>query len=161
MYYFRLLWWLRGKRICLQCRRLGFKLWVGKIPWRRKRQPTPVFLPGKSHGQRNLAGYSPWGCKRVGHDLATKEHIYVYIHIILAALDLCCWAQAFSRRGNRGSCPVAVRRPLVAVASHCGAWALGRVGSVLAAWVLSCPVHVGSTQPGIKPVPPALAGSFL
>ena len=35
--------------------------WVGKIPWRKKWQPTPVFLPGKSHGQRNLAGYSPWG----------------------------------------------------------------------------------------------------
>ena len=36
---------------------------VGKIPWRRKWQPTPVFLPGESHGQRNLAGYSPWGHK--------------------------------------------------------------------------------------------------
>ena len=37
----------------------------GKIPWRRKWQPTPVFLPGKSHGQRNLAGYSPWGRKEL------------------------------------------------------------------------------------------------
>ena len=36
---------------------------VGKIPWRRKWQPTPVFLPGKSHGQRNLPGYNPWGHK--------------------------------------------------------------------------------------------------
>ena len=36
---------------------------VGKIPWRRKWQLTPVFLPGKSHGERSLAGYSPWGCK--------------------------------------------------------------------------------------------------
>ena len=35
--------------------------WVRKIPWRRKRQPTPVFLPGKSHEQRSLVGYSPWG----------------------------------------------------------------------------------------------------
>ena len=35
----------------------------GKIPWRRAWQPTPVFLPGESHGQRSLAGYSPWGCK--------------------------------------------------------------------------------------------------
>ena len=41
----------------------GFSLRVGKIPWRRKWQPTPVFLPRKSHGQRSLAGYSPWGCK--------------------------------------------------------------------------------------------------
>ena len=37
--------------------------WVRKIPWRRKWQPTPVFLPGESHGQRSLAGYSPEGCK--------------------------------------------------------------------------------------------------
>ena len=45
---------------------------VRKIPWRRKWQPTPIFLPGKSHGQRSLAGYSPWGHKRVGCGLATK-----------------------------------------------------------------------------------------
>ena len=38
-------------------------LWVEKIPWRRSWQPTPVFLPGKSHRQRSLVGYSPWGCK--------------------------------------------------------------------------------------------------
>ena len=41
----------------------GFNPWVGKIPWRRKWQPTPVFLPGKSHGQKSLVGYSPWGCR--------------------------------------------------------------------------------------------------
>ena len=41
----------------------GFDPWVWKIPWRRKWQSTPVLLPGKSHGQRILIGYSPWGCK--------------------------------------------------------------------------------------------------
>ena len=41
----------------------GFDPWVRKIPWRKEWQPTPVFLPRKSHGQRNLAGFSPWGCK--------------------------------------------------------------------------------------------------
>ena len=46
-----------------QCRRPGFDPWVGKIPWRRKRQLTPVFLPGESHGQRSLVGCSPWGRK--------------------------------------------------------------------------------------------------
>ena len=46
---------------------LGFDPWVGKIPWRRKWQPTPVFLHGKSHGLRSLEGYSPEG-HRVGHD---------------------------------------------------------------------------------------------
>ena len=48
---------LRWSR-CPQHRRPGFNPWVGKIPWRRKWQPTPVFLPGESHGQRSLAGYS-------------------------------------------------------------------------------------------------------
>ena len=43
----------------LQCRRYGFHPWVRKFPWRRKRQPTPVFLPGEFHGQRSLLGYSP------------------------------------------------------------------------------------------------------
>ena len=42
-----------------RCKRQGFDPWVGKIPWSRKWQPTPVSLPGKSHGQRSLAGYSP------------------------------------------------------------------------------------------------------
>ena len=63
-----------GKESASQCRRCGFSPGVGKIPWRRKWQPTPVLLHGKSHGQRRLAGYSPWGHKRVGHSLATEQH---------------------------------------------------------------------------------------
>ena len=51
------------KRVCQQFRRPRFNPWVGKIPWRRKSQPTPVFLPGEFHGQRSLAGCSPWGHK--------------------------------------------------------------------------------------------------
>ena len=54
-----------------------FSLWVKKVPWRRKWQPTPGFLPEESHGQRSLVGCSPWGCERVGHSLATK---YQSIH---------------------------------------------------------------------------------
>ena len=50
-------------KTCLQRRWHGLDPWVGKIPWRRKWQPTPVFLPGKSHRQRSLAGYSSWGHK--------------------------------------------------------------------------------------------------
>ena len=46
--------------------------WVRKIPWGRKRQPTPVSLPGKFHGQRCLVGYSPWNHKRVIHGIVTK-----------------------------------------------------------------------------------------
>ena len=49
--------------ILLQCRRPRFDPWVGNILWRRKWQPTPVFLPGEFHGQRSLTDYSPWGHK--------------------------------------------------------------------------------------------------
>ena len=55
-----------GKKSACQCRRCEkprLDPWVRKIPWRRKWQPTPVFLSGKSQGQRNLVGYSPWGHK--------------------------------------------------------------------------------------------------
>ena len=50
-----------GKEPALPCRRQEFDSWARKITWRRAWQFTPVFLPGESHGQRNLAGYSPWG----------------------------------------------------------------------------------------------------
>ena len=59
--------WLGGKESTSPCRRHGFNPWVGKIPWRRKWQSSPVFLPGESHGQRNLGGYSS-GDRRVGHE---------------------------------------------------------------------------------------------
>ena len=55
-------------------KRHGFDPWVGKIPWRRKWQLTPVFLPGKSHGWRSLVGYSPWGHKE--SDMTEQLHNY-------------------------------------------------------------------------------------
>ena len=64
---------LRPLRICLQCRRPGFNPWVGKIPWRREWQPTSVFFPGEFHGQRHLAGYSPWSHKRVRHNSIKQQ----------------------------------------------------------------------------------------
>ena len=66
-------WWLRGKESACQYRRGRLDPCVRKIPWRRKWQSIPIFLPGKSYGQRGLVGYSPWGRKRVVHDLATKQ----------------------------------------------------------------------------------------
>ena len=69
---------MSGKESSCQCRRhkrREFDLWVGKISQRRKWQPTPVFLPGKFHGQRCLMGYSLWGRK----ELNTIEHAYTYI----------------------------------------------------------------------------------
>ena len=63
-----------GKEPTCQCRRNErhrFDPWVGKILWSRKRQPTPVFLPGEFHGQRSLTYYSPWGHKESGMTEAT------------------------------------------------------------------------------------------
>ena len=53
------------KNPACQCRGHGFSPWVGKFPWRRKRQTTPVFLPREAHGQRSLVGYSSLGCKEL------------------------------------------------------------------------------------------------
>ena len=80
-----------------QCRRhkkCQFSPRVGKISWRRARQPTPVFLPRESHGQRSLAGYIPWGCKEsdtteharmcecsVWTLYSTPLYIYIYMNI--------------------------------------------------------------------------------
>ena len=63
-------WWWKKKNAC-QCmwlKRCGFSPWMGKIPWRRAWQPTPGFLPGESHGQRNLASYSPCRPKELDTD---------------------------------------------------------------------------------------------
>ena len=68
----RLHWWLSWWRIGLQCQRPGFDLWIGKIPWRRKRLPTPVFWPGEFH---ELS--SPWGRK----ELDTTERLLGEISI--------------------------------------------------------------------------------
>ena len=65
-----------GKGPACQCRRskrYEFDPWVGKVPWRRAWQPTPVFLPGESHGQRSLVGYSPWGRKELDTSETTVQ----------------------------------------------------------------------------------------
>ena len=56
-------WWLTWYRICLQCRKHKFDSQIGEIPWSITWQTTPVFLPGESHGQRDLVSYSLWGIK--------------------------------------------------------------------------------------------------
>ena len=66
-----------GKESVYNAGRPGFNSWVRKVPWRRAWQPTPVFLPGESHGQRSLVGYSSRG-RRVGHDWATSTHTMGY-----------------------------------------------------------------------------------
>ena len=82
---------------CRRCKRPRFNPWVGRIPWRRAWQLTPVFLPGESHGQRSLAGYSPeW--HRVGHDWSDlaqhmlkgnsdKKKLHIYKNFIFLKIE--------------------------------------------------------------------------
>ena len=119
--------WLGGKEFtwqCRRCRRRGFNPWVRMIPWSRKWQPIPVFLPGKSHGQR-LVGCSPWDCKESdmtehtcthGHlwgrlymgvewkwDIASKKHVTYHASgtsLVVQWLRLCA-----AKAGGLGSIP--------------------------------------------------------
>ena len=70
---------------CRRHRRHGFDPWFRKIPWRRKWQPTPVFLPGESHGQRSLVGYSPQGCK----ELDMTEQLSTCTHTLTHTCEPC------------------------------------------------------------------------
>ena len=99
----------------LQCRRWEFDLLVGKIPWRRKWQPTLVFLSGEFHQQRTLAGYSLWSCKeldtseqltlftslfsiRVSHNHRLQNITYTHTHspaLTLAAIQLCMLSSSY------------------------------------------------------------------
>ena len=87
--------WLRAKESTCQCRRHGFYLWVGRIPWRRKWQPPPVFLPGKSHRERSLVGCGPWGRK----ESDTTEHAHTSFSLKITSYtratctqEACTWA---------------------------------------------------------------------
>ena len=68
-----LLRWLSGRESTCQHRTCGFNPRAGKIPWRRAGQPTPVLLPGESHGQRSLCRLQFMGSHRVGQDLVIKQ----------------------------------------------------------------------------------------
>ena len=88
--------------VCLECWRPGFDPWVRKIPWRRKWQPTPVLLPGESHGGRSLVGYSPWGrllsmgSQRAGQDWATSLSLFEKA----ASSTTNWWATRIPKRGS-------------------------------------------------------------
>ena len=74
--------WVSSKESACQCRRHkrpGFDPWVGRIPWRRKWQPTPVSLPGDSHGRRSLVGYNLWG-HRVEHDWSKWAGVHTSVY---------------------------------------------------------------------------------
>ena len=84
--------WLSLERICLQCGRPGFNSWVGKIPWRREKLPTPGFWPGEFHGL-----YSPWSHKEsdITEQLSLSHYSTNWSHQLLE--DLQCWPKRNSR----------------------------------------------------------------
>ena len=89
-----------GKESTSPCRRLrcvGSVPWVGKIPWRRKWQPIPVFLPGKSQGQRDLVGYSPWGRT----ELDTAEHAHTLL-VWIPTSSICYLTVCFKNKRTCG-----------------------------------------------------------
>ena len=101
--------WLSGKESACQCRRHRFDSWVRKIPWRRQSQPTPVFLPGESHAQISLAGYSPWGLKESDTTEQLNNNnkircilVFYFLVYITSCNFLVCWncfLQLFSLLG--------------------------------------------------------------
>ena len=97
-----LLRWLSGKEsacLCRRCKRPGFDPWVGKISWRKKWKPTPVFLPGEVHGQRRLAGYySPWGRKE--SDMTERMHARTHTHTHTHTLSWKGWVFIHGLPGN-------------------------------------------------------------
>ena len=94
-YIYRASWWLSGKRLFLQCwrhRRCGFNPWARKIPWSRKWEPIPVFLPEKFHGQRSLVVYSSWNC--IESDMTESTHkkwVHTYSGILLSHKQEWIW----------------------------------------------------------------------
>ena len=98
-----------GEEPACQCKQWGFNPWAGKIPWRRKWQTTPVFLPRK-HGQRSLAGYSSWGrrvrhswaCTHTGRAISSHPSVHVQLQLATeyAHVPPCTWTDKDSK------CPI-------------------------------------------------------
>ena len=109
-------WWLSGKESAHQCRgcqRCGFNPWVGKIPWRRAWQPTLVFLPRESHGQRNLVGYTPCSCK----ELDTTEQLRIYTSSVCIHTSL-HYIHTFCMSICKCTCMYVYTRALVNTCTH-------------------------------------------
>ena len=87
---------------CRRCERPGFDPWVLKIPWRRKWQLTPVFLPGKFHGQKSLAGCSPWDCKE--SDVTQQQPPQTPVRVLMSSKHCCPTKSWGETLGSSVSC---------------------------------------------------------
>ena len=118
-----------GEELTCKCRRhkrCRFDPWVGKISWRRTWQPTPVFMPGKSHGQRSLVGYSPWGRKEsdtterpsLRHSAAFNNgSVHSHCYVVLTVIHLPSFSpsqtEALSALNTNYHSPSLPRHPFV------------------------------------------------
>ena len=119
----------KKKKICLQCSRPRFDPWVGKIPWRRKWRPTPISLPGEFHGQKNLAGCSPWGYTELD---MTKGLTLSFFHLIGVCTEYLRYTSAGNSRVFKNM-----------------EWSLTAILEVRGRQVNSYKSHVASTFPRI------------
>ena len=78
--------------------------WVGKVLWRRAWQPTPVLLPGESHGQRSLVGYSPWGCKELEMTEVTYHITTTMITLLIIPKKAILLSEMYSQTGYVKGC---------------------------------------------------------
>ena len=97
-------WWLGSKESACNAVDMGLIPWVAEIPWRRKWQPTPVFLPGESHGLRGLDGYSPWGRKESDMieqlSTHTRKNLKEEVSVHLSGRGFLWWSH-FKRKGTQ------------------------------------------------------------
>ena len=131
--------WLSGKEPDYQCRRRkrrGFDPWVGKIPWRN--EPTPVFLPGESCGQRSLAGYSPWGHK----ESDATERLTVHLTSLLPQWSIEVFLEFREFKGQLGISGLDLRLP-----EHSRAFCCWKASSQAKAWLMSILSVLGAGEP--------------
>ena len=103
-------------RICLPSRRPGFNPWVGKITWRRKWKPSPVFLPGESCGRRNLVGYSPRGHKE--SDTTEPLHLSPFSSVQFSHSVMSDSLQPHESQHSRPPCPSPTHRSTPGLPVH-------------------------------------------
>ena len=159
--------WLSGEDLACQCRRREFRPWVRKISQRRKWEPTPVSLPGEFHGQRSLVGYSPRSCKRVRHDLATKQQqqhdkMFILISLIprcaipvsfcsstcrMGPIVASAWGIIWGWNGTRGV------ETLLRCLASCRQWVIASDGLL--------PPWPGSGVPGALPLCPVFGSAVV
>ena len=108
---------------CRRHKRCRFDPWVRKISWRRKWQPVPIFLPGKFHGQRSLAGYSPWGCEESETTECARMHARMHAQGLgdlgrAAGAFLWLWVKLSSTSGGGWWIHTPLRTPAPRVSFH-------------------------------------------